>query len=181
MKKKIYPIFLLIAVVLFFSACIKDTDFDQTEEIEISPTIELDFLFFNLHSQSFIENGVTNLVISDTTNFNFLNDDFVVDHLERAEFFFKNTNSIPAQFTLQFEFLNENNELQYEVNVPINAGSITNPVISEQFENIEGDDIISLTLADKVVLTITALSSVDDLDGTLKLQSKTTYYLKIVQ
>ena len=76
MKKKIYPIFLLIAVVLFFSACIKDTDFDQTEEIEISPTIELDFLFFNLHSQSFTENGISNLVISDTTNFDFLNDDF---------------------------------------------------------------------------------------------------------
>ena len=181
MKKKLHLLFLFTAVILFFTACIKDTDFNQTDDIVVTPTLELDFLFFNLNSENFSEIGMNNLVVTDTTNFNFLNDEFTADNLLKADFYFKNTNSFPIQLTTQYQFLDENNNIHYEIIIPVNTGSNLNPVITEHNEIIEGDDIINLTMAEKVVVNIIASSSVDNLDGLLNLQSKTTYYLRIEQ
>lgn len=181
MKIKLNLLFSLTFVMLLFSACIKDTDFDQTDDILVTPVLELDFLFYNLNSESFTDHGVNNLIVSDTTNFDFLNDEFVVDNLIRAEFFFKYTNSFPVDFITEYRFLDENNELHYEVIIPVAAGTVAAPLITEHIENIEGDDIIALTNAEKVVVNIMASTPVDNLEGNLKLQSKTTYYLIIEQ
>ncbi len=181
MKIKLNLFFSLIFVMLFFSACIKDTDFNQTDDILVTPIVELDFLFYNLNSESFTDFGVNNLILSDTTNFNFLNDDFVVDNLIRAEFFFKYTNSLPVDFITEYKFLDENNNPHYEVIIPVGAGTVATALIVEHIENIEGDDIIALTNAEKVVVNIMASAPVDNLEGNLKLQSKTTYYLIIEQ
>lgn len=181
MKKNIYLLFLFSAVLLLFTACIKDTDLEQTDDIVLSPTLELDFLFFDINSESFTDIGVNNLAITDTTNLDFLNDEIAVDNLIKADFFFKNTNSFPIQFTTQYQFLDENNEIHYEILIPIDAGTINNPVVTEHTEIIEEDGLVNLTMAEKVVVNILANSSVDNLEGNLNVQSKTTYYLRIEQ
>lgn len=181
MKKKLYLLFLFTAVVLLFTACIKDTDFNQTDDILVTPILELDFLFFNLNSENFSDIGANNLVVTDTTYFDFLNDEFAVDNLIKADFYFKNTNSFPIQFTTQYQFLDENNEIHYEIIIPVDAGTVINPVITEHAEVIEGENIVNLTMAEKVVVNILASSPVDNLDGSLNVQSKTTYYLRIEQ
>ena len=181
MKKKLHLLFLFTAVILIFTACIKDTDFNQTDDIVITPILELDLLFFNLNSENFSDLGTNNLVVTDTTFFNFLNDEFTVDNLIKADFYFRNTNSFPIQFTTQYQFLDENNDLHYEILIPVNSGSLNNPVITEYTEIIEGDNIVNLTMAEKVVVNVLASSPLDNLDGILKLQSKTTYYLRIEQ
>ena len=180
--KIILNLLLLIGfAMLFFTSCVKDTDFDQTDDILVTPIIELDFLFFNLEPESFSDIGVNNLIVSDTTNFDFLNDEFIVDNLIKAEFFFKNTNSFPVDFISEYKFLDDNNELQYEMTFPVGAGSVTAPLITEHIENVEGDNLLALTNAGKVVVNIIATTPVDNLEGTLLLQSKTTYYLRIEQ
>ena len=77
--------------------------------------------------------------------------------------------------------MDENNALQYEITFPVGAGSVTAPLITEHIENIEGDDMIALTKAEKIVVNVIAATPVDNLVGSLKLQSKTTYYLRIEQ
>jgi len=181
MQKKFPQLVPLIAVILFFTACIKDTDFNQTDDIEVTPIIELDFLFSTLTSQTFTDIGVNNIIISDTTDFSFFNDVFTIDNLEKAEFYFKNTNSMPVNFDMEIQFLDDNNEEHYLITIPISSGELNIPIVSEHIENIEADGIISLTMANKVVLRIEASSVVDNVEGSLKLQSKTTYYLKIIQ
>ena len=181
MKNKIHLFLLFTALISLLMACVKDTDFNQTDDILITPTVALDFLLFNLSSESFSEIGVANLVVSDTTFFKFLNEDFTVDNLIKADFYFKNTNSFPIQFSTQYQFLDENNELHYEIIIPVNSGSLSNPVITEHIEIIEEGTIVNLTMADKVVVNVTAASPLDNLDGILNLQSKTTYYLRIEQ
>lgn len=181
MKIKLNLLFSLFFAMLFFSACIKDTDFDQTDDILVTPVLELDFLLFNLNSESFTDHGVNNLILSDTTYFEFLSEDFVSDNLIRAEIFFKYTNSLPVEFITEYKFLDENNNSQYEINISVGEGTVASPLIVEHTENIEGDDIISLTSAEKVVVNILASNPVDNLEGDLKLQSKTTYYLIIEQ
>jgi hypothetical protein len=174
-------IILLCIIVSLFIACVKDTDFSQTEDIAITPKLEFDFIFFNLNSENFSDLGVNNLVVTDTTFFNVLNDDFTIDNLIKADIYFKNTNSFPVQLITQYQFLDENNELQYEILIPVNSGSINNPVITEHIEIIEEDNIINLTLAEKVVVNVITPSPLDNVVGMLNLQSKTTYYLRIEQ
>ncbi len=181
MKLKPNLLLSLGIAMLFFTACVKDTDFDQTDDILVTPVVELDFLFFNLNSESFSEIGANNVIVSDTTNFDFLNDEFIVDNLIRAEFLFKYTNSFPVDFVSEYKFLDDNDELQYEIIIPVGAGTISTPLITEHIENIEGESMLELTSAEKVVVNLIASSPVDDLEGSLNLQSKTTYYLRIEQ
>ena len=181
MKLKLNLLFSISILMLLFTACIKDTDLDQTDDIVVTPTIELDFLFFNLDSENFTEVGVNNLIVSDTTNFDFLNDEFTTDNLIKAEYLFKYTNSFSVGFITEYKFLSEDNEPQYEVIIPVGAGSLAAPLLLEHTETIEGEEIIYLTNASKVVVNVIASLPVDNLEGSLKLQSKTTYYLRIEQ
>ena len=181
MKKSNYIFFSIIIVSLFFTACIKDTDFDQTDEIEVTPALELDFVFFTLDANRFfdIDTGEYNLVVSDTTDFTFLNDDFTSENLLRAEFLFKTTNSLPVDFVSKIDFLNAGNQVFYTIQFPVNSGTIINPTVTEFIQVIEGSDIEELTQADKVIVSINSSSSVENLEGVFKFQSKTAYYLKI--
>ena len=162
-------------------ACVKDIDFDQTDDIILSPVVALDFIFFNINSENFSDISPTNLIVTDTTSFDFLNEDFLVDNLIKADFYFKNTNSLPSQLITQYQFLDENNDLHYEIIIPVNSGSLSNPVITEHIEIIEEGTIVNLTMADKVVVNVKAPSPLDNLGGILNLQSKTTYYLRVNQ
>ena len=181
MKKKLHILFLFTAISTLFMACVKDLDFDQTDDIILSPVVALDFIFFNINSENFSEISPTNLVVTDTTFFDFLNEDFLVDNLIKADFYFKNTNSLPSQLITQYQFLDENNDVYYEIIIPVNSGSLSNPVITEHIEIIEEGTIVNLTKADKVVVNVIAPSSLDNLDGILNLQSKTIYYLSLEQ
>ena len=181
MKKKLHILFLFTAISTLFMSCVKDTDFNQTDDIVISPVVALDFIFFNINSENFSEISPTNLVVTDTVFFDFLNEDFTVDNLIKADFYFKNTNSFPIQLITQYQFLDENNELNYEIIIPINLGSISNPVITEYIEIIDENSIVNLTLADKVVVNVIASSTINNIDGILNLESKICYYLRVEQ
>ena len=47
MKKNLHLLFLITVILFFFSACVKDTDFDQTDDIVLDTVLELDFIFFD--------------------------------------------------------------------------------------------------------------------------------------
>ena len=179
MKKKLHILFLFTAISTLFMACVKDLDFDQTDDILLSPVVAIDFVFFNINSEKFSEISPTNLVVTDTVFFDFLNEDFLVDNLIKADFYFKNTNSLPSQLITQYQFLDENNELHYEITIPVNSGAINNPVITEYTEIIDEASIGNLTLSNKLVINVIAPSPLVNIDGTLNLESKTTYYLRL--
>lgn len=173
------PIF-MACVCLFFTACIKDTDFDQAEDIALTPVIELDLIYFNLEANSFFDtiNSTPILTVRDTTEIRFLDDSTLQESLKRAEFYFKFTNSIPRSFQVDFQFLSELNDTTYVAGTPVAEGTLVTPVITEFTENVEGEDILLLTQAHKVVVSVTIPSSNENLEGTLNLKSKTTYFLE---
>lgn len=173
------PIF-TACVCLFFTACIKDTDFDQAEEIALTPVIELDLIYFNLPANRFFDTINSNqiLTVRDTTDIRFLDDSTLQESLKQAEFYFKFTNSIPRDFQVDFQFLSELNDTTYVTATSVAEGAPTTPVITEFTHNVEGEDILRLTQAHKVVVSVTIPSSDENLDGTLNLKSKTTYFLE---
>ncbi|CAM3288901.1 hypothetical protein [Aequorivita lipolytica] len=180
MNKTLYQSIFLVCVCLFFTACIKDTDFDQTEDIALTPVVELDLIYFNLRASDFFDsiNSTPILTVSDTTEIRFLDDSTLQESLKRAEFYFKFTNSIPRNFQVDFQFLSETNDTTYVAGTFVSEGLPAAPVITEYIQNVEGDDILSLTQANKVVVSVTIPSSNENLEGTLNLKSKTTYFLE---
>lgn len=179
MKKNICLLFLVTSVLFLFNACVKDTDFNQTDAIELTPLVELDFIFFNINSQNFTDLGINNTIVSDTTDLDFLDSGIVSENIIRADFYFRNSNSFPVSFLAQYQFLNDNNEIKYEVIVPVQAGNNIDPVITEFTEIIENNALVNFTMATKVVVNTIATSSLNNINGNLDLQSKATYYLRI--
>ncbi|NND62029.1 MAG: hypothetical protein HKN48_02425 [Flavobacteriaceae bacterium] len=181
MKKNLLtPLLGVFSCFLLFS-CVKDVDFDQAEDITATPVVELNLIYFDANANEFFDT-ITNtprLTLSDTTEIRFLDDTDFQESLLRAEFFFRFTNSIPRDFLVDFQFLSEQNEETYATATNVLQGSIDTPVITEFTETVEGDQIIELTSADKVVVSVTIPSSDAALEGNLNLKSKTTYYLEI--
>lgn len=169
-----------VCACLFFTACVRDTDFDQAENISPSPIFELNLIHFNLPAERFYDsiNSTQILSVRDTTEIKFLDDSTLQESLKRAEFYFKFTNTIPRTFQVDFQFLSEFNDTTYVTGTPVAQGSQSSPVVSEFTEIIEGDAILELTQANKVVISVTISSSNENLEGTLNLKSKTTYFLE---
>lgn len=181
MKTNLIPVsigFLLFFVVI---SCVKDTDFDQADEIVLTPTVELDLIYFNLSASDFFDPNTSNqiLTVRDTTELRFLNDVEVQENLRRAEFYFKFTNSIAREFQADFQFLSPQNDTTYTAQTTVTQGSVSNPISTEFIENVEGDAINDLTRASRVVVSVTIPSSNANLEGDLNLQSKVTYYVEL--
>lgn len=180
MNKNLTIPFLGVLILFMVNACIKNTDFDQANDILLTPVVELDLIHFDLAANNFFDTITSNsiLTVNDTTELRFLNDEEISTSLKRAEFFFKFTNSIQRDFQVVFQFLSEQNEITYVTQTNVAQGSVVNPVITEFIENVEGAAIDDLTMAFKVVVSVTIPSSNAMLEGNLNLQSKTTYYLE---
>jgi len=181
MKKNLLLPFIAVLACFVVISCVKDTNFGQAENITLTPVVELDLIFFDIEAGEFFD-SITNtsrLTVRDTTEIRFLDDTGVQESLKRAEFLFNFTNSIPRTFQVDFQFLNEANEETYVTGTTVNAGTEQLPVLTQFIENVEGDDILQLTMADRVVVSVTIPSSDASLTGLLNLRSKTTYYLEI--
>ncbi len=179
MKKNILIPFL--SVLLFFLySCIKDTDFNQAEDIALTPVIELDLIYFNVDADYFFDTDLQNpvLTVRDTTEIRFLDDSLTQKALKRVDFYFKFTNSIPREFLAEFDFISEQNQVTYQAQTQVLQGTIATPVITEYTQVVEGDDILQLTQANRVVVKVTIPSSNENLEGSLNLQSKATYYVE---
>ena len=181
MNKPLYLLFWSALIMVCFTSCVKDTDFDQADDIVITPVVELDFIYFTLDESDYFNpiTGEQRLMVSDTTNLNFLDGTFVQEDLKRAEFLFKFENTAAIDFVTEFKFFSESNVLKYELAIPIPAGSLNAPTLLDHIENIEGQGIIDLTHSRRVVVNVTVPSSIENIEGTLNLQSKTTYFLEI--
>jgi hypothetical protein len=162
-------------------ACVKDTDFDQASDIQATPEIELDLVYFTLTAPQFTLDPDTDriLTVSDTTDFRVLDDSFIRESLKRAEFYFKFENSISNAFSAQIQFLNTNNIVRYEFGIDVASGTILTPAITEHIEVLESPEQIGqVTRASKVVVNVTISEIPQTVEGSLNLQSKGTYFLE---
>ncbi len=170
----------IIALSICLFSCVKETDFNQADAIVLTHELEANFIYFTLQIDDFQAPTVPtgSLTVVDTTEIRFLDDDFAVDNIVSAEFFFRVSNTFPVGLDANFTFLSEENEPFYEINFPIEISEDGTPVITEFSQLISGEDLDLLTLNDKVVATLAINTTDETLEGELNLQSKTTYFLE---
>lgn len=183
MEIKITKLFFLFTCLLLCISCFDGTDFDQANDVVVTPEIELDLIYFNLEASKFYDyvNNTEILVVQDTTDLDFLGGNDIADIIKGADFFFEFTNSISREFNISFDFLNQDNVSTYFMQTTVASGSEDTPVVSYFVQSLDEVQIKELTKAKKVLVTVTIPSSSQDLTGVLNLQSKTTYYLQIEQ
>jgi len=181
MKKNLHIPFIGVFFCLLLFSCVKDTDFDQAQDITLTPIVELDLIYFNLVAGDFFDDvtSTPRLTVRDTTDIRFLDDSGTQESLLKAEFLFVFDNTIPRSFQADFQFLDSLNVEKYFTSTFVEMGSVATPVVTEFTHTVEGDDILELTQSDKVVVSVTIPSSDATLEGELNLKSKTTYYLEI--
>jgi hypothetical protein len=166
--------------LLISISCVKDVDFDQTEEIVIAPKVDLDLVFFNLDTANFVasDTGMPVSVIRDTTRLEFLDDRFVQENLKEIDFLFRYDNSFSQVFEHNALFLNEANEIQYAISFDVD-GSTDGTAVTTLYNQIVAEpDLDAIRGAIKMIIELTLQPNADPIEGTLRHQSKAIYSLE---
>jgi len=165
-------ILLLISVVII--SCVKGVDLDQTEEIALTPDLQVSLLTFDVTNVDFKDKdtGEFTPIIRDTVRLEFLDDSYIQDDLTTVEFSFKYTNSFPQPFRNKISFLSENNRVQHSVSFDIAQGEKNNPAITDWVEYIGNDRINVIKNSIKMVVEIEVLPNQNTFEGELKFESK---------
>lgn len=181
MLRRIFPFFILI----FITSCVKDVDFDQAENLSISPVLESSLIYFNFDAPRFQTNdGTENVVEGDTFEMDIFNDDFARDNLVKAEMFFEVKNSINRRFQAEVQFLDADDQVvhTFTINVIPNGNTEVVTTHTEIFEN-ETLNQLKNTVKMGLTLTMFADASGVSLDenspGTIQMRSKATLFLEI--
>ena len=178
---------LFLCLALVCNACIKDVDFEQAENLSITPALEASVIHFDEPAVTFLdENGVELTVIRDSVNIEIFSDPFVVDNLIKADFLFEAVNTINRAYVAEIEFFDDQFMLVHEFEFGVTESLNGEDIIVEYVEVFEGLELESLKATTNLVLTITLLPSSDGsiLDetspGNLKLRSKASFYFDIM-
>ncbi len=115
--KNLYKI-ILFTVILGFTSCLEDLDFDQAEDLELAPTIAIDLLDFSVDQNELLALGVlanAGVPISDETSLPDFQNSLVQEDLEKVLLQFRATNEFDEDFRIQFTFFDGNGDPSYTV------------------------------------------------------------------
>lgn len=182
---KLFPytfrIFAVSALLLSITSCVSELDFDQVNEIVITPKVDLDLIFLNLETEDFIDadNTVEGVVVRDTTRLEFLNDAVVRENLKEIEFTFTAENTFPQAAMNRAQFLNNAGVLQYELFFDIEPSPDGNLVVTTLVEVLSEVEIEALRNSIQVVNEVIVEVNGSPIEGQLSIQSKALYSLEI--
>ena len=175
----------LIIVVSFALAtisCTKDVDFNQANDILLTPVFESDLAYINVTANKFLVEGQEVVNLKDSVNIDFFQDEFIVDYLVKAEFMLETTNTINRAFTVQIDMFDDFNQLQHTFSFFSSASPNNSEVVTEHVEIFEGNTLVALKNTTKLVFTLTIQTGEqinESTPGRIILKSKGTFYLNI--
>lgn len=165
---------LLGAFGLLLTSCFKDVDFEQAQDIQLTPDLEADLLFYKLNEIDFFdsETNAFTPIIRDTVRLEFLDDDYIQDGLMYAEFRFKHENKFPYLIKSSIRFLSENDRTQFSVNYDIPPGSIDSIAVVDTLHVMETNEIGKVRRSIKMLVELELIDDGKDIEGELEFSSK---------
>lgn len=177
-----YALFIL---GLLLVSCSKPVDFDQAEDAQPEPILELGLVYTNLDTSLFADGvSVTSFVVRDTTRLEIFGEGFYRDNVVRTDLVFEFTNTIEADFEVNFLFLDDNGQQQYGINVPIPPSMGGNPQLVNVNEVFEGQNLNSLIATTQLVMEFTLVNSAgtvitNNTPGNLNFRSRGIVYFEL--
>lgn len=190
-RKQNFKLLLFFGVLIALVSCVKELDFEQVDEVAITPVFELDFIYSNFDIEDFIPEGIPPDIdfvipperLQDTVQYDLVGSDFAIENIERVELVFEISNVIQTGLRLQFQFLTDADEpigSLYFMDVVAGLGEGTEPTTSFSSPNpivLDNATIIELSNAQKIAVEIITPTLNSDLRGVMDLKSKATYYI----
>ncbi|WP_046745120.1 hypothetical protein [Kordia zhangzhouensis] len=174
-----------VVLIVLLTSCVKDVDFEQAENITISPVLEASLLFFDFPASEFQEpTGTAIVTVGDELEFDIFNDDFLRDNLVRTEFFFEITNSIDRTFRADIIMYDENDQVVYAFDITVFPDG-NNEVVTTHTEVFEDALLTQLQQTVRIELVLSMFPSQtgipldDNSIGRIKMRSKATLFFQI--
>ena len=173
-------------LIFIITSCVKDVDFEQAENLMLTPVVTSSVVYMDVEASRFSLNGMELEEVSDTiANIEIFSEEFVIDNLVKAELVFEATNTINRTFGLQVEFLDDADVLLDTFSFNAQPSVNNNEVVTNVTEVYENERLEALKQTTKMVITLTLLPSMDgselneDSAGRIILKSKGIFYLNV--
>ena len=171
---------------LLLVSCVKDVDFDQADDLVLTPVAAASIVYSDVEASRFSINGFEIETVTDTiADIEIFTDDFVLDHLVKAESIFESTNTINRTFGMHITFLNEANEPVHSFSFDAAPSPTGEEVVSTHTEVFEDASLEALKMTRNIAVRFQLYPSTDGstLDenstGNISLKSVGTFYLNI--
>jgi len=181
--KKILAIIILLGVCF---SCIKDTDFEQSDTLVITPIMEVNLVKAQETPDSFLDaSGSEVPFISDLVVLEVFTSDFIVENIIKAELVFEITNSINKAFQIKMDFYDPSNVLQYSFFIDIDNSLTNTPLVTNHTEVFEAMSLAALKSSTQLDISIILMSSptgsvlTADSIGNINLTSKGIFYFEL--
>ena len=177
MNKQGLHIFLRSWVLFSFillASCVKDVDLDQAEDINLAPDLQISLLYYNLNESDFLdsETSAYTSVIRDTVRLEFLDDDYVQDGLQNAEFRFRHENQFQFPIRSSIKFLDKQGRRQFQVDYIIPAGAAGAAGVIDTIHDVDNSQINQVRRSIQMALELEMIGGDQNLKGELDFSSK---------
>jgi hypothetical protein len=175
--KKFFSTFLLSAL---FISCSSDLDFEQTQDLKLSPIMTGNFASFDIKATQFVSSGVEQNSVSQELSFDIVKQESSTKYLNRADFYLEFTNTINRAYSISVNFLDESNLKldSFELEVPAYASG--DPIIVPRTEIFKTTRLDLFRKANKVkfevLMSPTGATLTNNSLGSLKMRSSATVY-----
>lgn len=176
---------LFIGLLMSLTSCVTDSDFSSTDNKLPTQKIDSNLIVTTLEASNFVETDERKevVVLTDTMLLEGMSSEFYLGQLIKTQLSFKFINTLDRDFKVDFEFLNDEDVLVHNVQVPVSAGSMDAPIEVEATVTIKEPELIAFKEASKLVYKITLPASKKQLNfdtkGKMSLQSKATFFFDI--
>ena len=168
---------IVLSFLMIMSSCVTDADYSLENTVVTAATLETNLLTTTLNASSLKNRLIKqeHFVLLDTIRL----ESFSAEPLNKANVSFTLINSLETEFKVHFEFLDDNDDLKYVLEVPVSSGSIDTPISVESIVRIEEFEIAMFKDSKKLICKIilqpnTALTTIGE--GNIKLQSKAVLF-----
>lgn len=173
---KFFGLFLLLAL---FISCSSDLDFEQTQDLKLSPIMTGNFASFDIKATQFVSSGVEQSSVSAEILFDIVKYESSTKFLNRADFYLEFTNTINRAYSISVNFLDINNAIVHSFLVPIPAYS-GSPIVVKRDEIFENTKLDLFRKAHKVSFEVKmsplGIPLTNSSLGSIKMRSSATVY-----
>ncbi|MGA9638568.1 hypothetical protein [Flavobacterium sp.] len=176
--KKIFTIFLMM---IFTMSCTSNLNFDQANDLKLTPTVKANLTYFDVPAHEFVTNGVETNRAFAAQNFDVFRDSFFRKSLLQTDFFFEITNTINRIYSIDLVLINEVDQIMYVINFVVPASTGT-PIVVTKSEIFKDVTLDLLKQTDKMgfrLLMAPGPLLTENSPGSLKLRSSATVYMEI--
>jgi len=122
---------ILLSLSICLTSCVGDLDLEQVNEIGIDPTIAVSLLNFELTEENLVDdiNLLEEITIVEEVSLPDFDNALIQEDLDVVLLQFEILNTFASSFTVDFYFLDENDEITYafeSIEVPANSVEVLN-------------------------------------------------------